>query len=221
MNKIFNYKASASKPNFKMYYLLWNALIIAFLLLILLKLFGVNGIEIILFLLVICMIALIAITIKIIAKWADSNVYVLNETSNEFYKIGIYPNKVGALPRDDEFMIDKHFFQTYRSNFLKGMVQSARVLKGHVISVLETLGKLNDKNYVLRQLVKENHRSIVYKINNIYSYEFLEELNSYCIICDVFEIYQKKEYKNIKLYINRNFDQNNEILNYIQKVCLR
>ena len=61
---------------------------------------------------------------------------------------------------------------------------------------------------------------MVFKITKIYSYQF-DEPDNYYIVCDVIETNKQIEYKNMKLTINKLFEENNMIKNYIINNCER
>ena len=82
------------------------------------------------------------------------------------------------------------------------------------------LSKLHNKKYILKQLKKRNMMNIVCKIDKIYSVNFIEEKNSYCIVCDALKINTNKMLKEVKMYINKNFDINDKIKKYIEKNCI-
>lgn len=224
MNKIFYKKGS--KKNYKMYIAIdWLLKILILVFIVLLIFF--NNTYVIIGLIssfVLWLIWKLNIEITLI-KNLSFNAYLLNKETNEFYKIGVYPNFIGALPTDDEFMNDEHFlhdayaFKFKLSSIFKhytGRKNFADTLGTN--SILMSLSRLHNEKYVLKQLNKKNSIEKIYKISKIYSYQ-LEELDNYYITCDVIENNKKTEYKNVKLTINKLFDENDLIKNYIIKNC--
>lgn len=220
MNKIF-YKKGSQK-NYRMYVIIsWCLLIMVF---------GLIGIMIFIrnkFITVglVCSVILcIFWYLKmdlLLMKELNFNAFVLNKKTNEFYKIGIYPRFIGSLPTEEDFMEDKHFlYDSYRfkfnlSNFFKYEV-GYRHEGSKTLSIMMALSRLHDEKYVLKQLKKKNMENIIYKVNKIYSVEFIQEKNSYCVVCDVVKTNTNKVLEKTKMYINKDFDINNEIKEYIE-----
>jgi len=227
MNKIF-YKKGSQK-NYKMYNAIdWFLSILTSILVVLLIIFRSE----IIIIGVICSFILWLvwqIKIKKSIKNLSFNAYILNKEKNEFYKIGVYPNFVGALPDEEDFMRDKHFlYDVYSSKFsLSSLFKYYSGISNFVEalgtnSILLALSKLHNEKYVLKQLNKKNSIQVIYKITNVYSVKFIEENNSYSVVCDALKLNNNKSNKIIEkteMYISKDFDLNNEIKEYLEKNC--
>lgn len=95
-----------------------------------------------------------------------------------------------------------------------------RFSEGNQLLYLNSQIKLNNSKYVIKQLNNKNFRGMVFKITKIYSYQF-DESDNYYIVCDVIETNKQIESKNMKLTINKLFEENNMIKNYIINNCER
>lgn len=220
MNKVFYKKGS--KQDYSFYNFVYWFLTIIIICLFLLMLISMN--KVIIICLICCILVLVFLYLKIefmLIKNLDFNAYIINAETNEFYKVGVYPKFVGALPNDEDFMQDKHFmYDSYNFKFDIKMLfkyQSGYKNSRGTLSIVNALSKLHNENYLLKQLKKKNTMDIIYKITNIYSVEFNEENNSYSVICDAVKHDNKTILEKTTMYINKDFDENNEIKKYIEK----
>ena len=233
MYKIFNYNRSQNKNiNYKLYKFLLIMLYISFLFILVYMCFN-SKVGIVLFVLWIVLFIILNLTVNLLLiKYFNCNVYILNEDNHEFYKMGIFPNAIRFFPNDEEFITDNHFGNYIYSSFgkafklgikkqlsysVKEYAKDNAKLKfseSNQILNLNTLIKLNDCNYVLKNLNNKKFNGIVFKITNIYSYDF-DQPDNYYIVCDVIENNKKTEYKNVTLTINKSFEENDTIKNYI------
>lgn len=233
MYKILNYnKLPNKKINYKLYKFLLIMLYVSFLFILVYMCFN-SKIGIVLFVLWIILFGLLNLIIyMILKKQFNCNVYVLNEEKQEFYKMGVFPNAIRFVPNDEDFMTDNHFgnyiYSNIRKAFKLGIKKQLsysvkeyakdnaklKFSESNQILNLNTLIKLNDCNYVLKNLNNKKFNGIVFKITNIYSYDF-DQPDNYYIVCDVIENNKKTEYKNVTLTINKSFEENDTIKNYI------
>ena len=169
-------------------------------------------------------------------KYFSCNAYILNISTHEFYKMGVFPHIMGFVPSDENFLTDNYFGNYIYSHILKSLMLSLKqslfysfreyvndIKKfkssgSNQILFLNSQIKLNNPKYVIKQLNNKKFGGKVFKITKIYSYQ-LNEPDNYYIICDVIENNKKIEYKHIKLTINKLFDENNIISNYIINNC--
>lgn len=237
MYKILNYnKNSNKKTNYKLYKFLLIMLYISFLFILVYMCFNFK-LGIILFILwIILFVLLNLIVYLLLKKYFNCNVYILNEDNQEFYKMGIFPNAIRFFPSDEDFITDNHFGNYIYSNIgkafklgikkqfsysVKEYTKDNAKLKfseSNQVLNLSTLIKLNDYNYILKQLNNKKFNGIVFKITYIYSYDF-NQADNYYVVCDLIENNKKTEYKNVKLTINKLFDTHNVIKNYIINNC--
>lgn len=233
MYKILNYnKVSNKKINYKLYRFLLIMLYVSFLFILIYMCFN-SKLGIVLFVLWIILFALLNLIVYLLLKkYFSCNVYILNEDNHEFYKMGIFPHVIRFFPNDEEFISDNYFANYMFSNIgkafklhllkqlnysLKEYAKDNVKLKfseGNQLLYLNAVIKLNDNNYILKQLDNKKFSGIVFKITHIYSYDF-DQPDNYYIVCDVIENNKKTEYKNVKLTINKLFDNDNLIKNYI------
>lgn len=226
MGKVFYKKGS--KKNYKMNLLFDWFLKILILILIILFIFTENKIIIIGLIcsFILSLIWQLKIEITLIRN-LTFNAFTLNKETNDFYKVGVYPNFVGALPTEEDFMKDKYFLYDLYS----GKFKFSSIFKNFMglwnfqgtmgtTSILVALSKLHNEKYVLKQLMKKKSVEVIYKITNIYSVKFIEENNSYCVVCDTLKINNNKDNKISKkteMYINKDFDISGEIKEYLEK----
>lgn len=222
MNKFF-YK-NESKKNYKMYIAIDWFLKILTLAFVALLIFFRN--KIIIVGLIISFILWLIWHLKIeitLIKNLSFNAYILNKETDEFYKVGVYPNFVGALPTEENFMQDKHFlydaysFKFNLSSLFKdytGRANFADTLGTN--SLLMALSRLHNEKYLLKQLNKKNPIEIIYKITKIYSVDFVEEKNVYSVVCDAIKLNNNKVIEKTEMYVNKDFDMNNEINEYMK-----
>lgn len=233
MYKILNYnKVSNKKINYKLYRFLLIMLYVSFLFILIYMCFN-SKLGIVLFVLWIILFALLNLIVYLLLKkYFSCNVYILNENNQEFYKMGIFPHAIRFTPNDEDFITDNHFgnyiYSSIGKAFKLGIKKQLsysvkeyakdnaklKLSESNQILNLNTLIKLNDYNYILKQLDNKKFSGIVFKITNIYSYDF-NQPDNYYIVCDVIENNKKTEYKNVKLTINKLFDNDNLIKNYI------
>ena len=225
MNKIF-YKKGSQK-NYKMYIAIDWLLRILILVFVALLIFFRD--KIIIVGLIISFILWLIWHLKIeitLIKNLSFNAYVLNKETDEFYKVGVYPNFVGALPTEEDFMQDKHFlydaysFKFNLSSLFKdytGRMNFADTLGAN--SLLMALSRLHNEKYLLKQLNKKNPIETIYKITKIYSVDFVEEKNVYLVVCDAIKLNNNKVIEKIEMYVNKDFDINNEIKQYMENIC--
>lgn len=237
MYKIFNYNKSQNKNiNYKLYKFLLIMLYISFLFILVYICFN-SKVGIIFFVLwVVLYIVLNLAVYLLLKKYFSCNVYILNEDNHEFYKMGIFPHVIRFFPSDEDFITDNHFGNYIYSNILKGFKLNIKkqlsysfkeyakdnvklkFSEGNQLLYLNAVIKLNDHNYILKQLDNKKFSGIVFKITHIYSYDF-DQSDNYYIVCDVIENNKKIEYKNVKLTINKFFEENDVIKNYIINNC--
>lgn len=237
MYKIFNYNKNQNKNvNYKLYKFLLIMLYISFLFILVYMCFN-SKIGIILFVLwIILFIILNLVVYFLLKKYFNCNAYILNEDNQEFYKIGVFPNVIRFTPTDEEFISDNYFANYVFSNIGKAFklhiskqlnyslneyVKDNVKLKfseSNQLLYLNILIKLNNPTYILNQLNNNKFSGKAFKITNIYSYD-LNQADNYYIVCDVIENNKKTEYKNIKLTINKLFDKDSNIKNYIINNC--
>ena len=233
MYKILNYnKVSNKKINYKLYRFLLIMLYVSFLFILIYMCFN-SKLGIVLFVLWIILFALLNLIVYLLLKkYFSCNVYILNENNQEFYKMGIFTHAIRFTPNDEDFITDNHFgnyiYSSIGKAFKLGIKKQLsysvkeyakdnaklKLSESNQILNLNTLIKLNDCNYVLKNLNNKKFNGIVFKITNIYSYDF-NQPDNYYIVCDVIENNKKTEYKNVKLTINKLFDNDNLIKNYI------
>ena len=233
MYKIFNYNRSQNKNmNYKLYKFLLIMLYISFLFILVYMCFN-SKVGIVLFVLWIVLFIILNLAVYLLLKkYFNCNVYILSEDNHEFYKMGIFPNAIRFFPNDEDFITDNHFGNYIYSNIgkafklgikkqlsysVKEYAKDNAKLKfseSNQILNLNTLIKSNDCNYVLKNLNNKKFNGIVFKITNIYSYDF-DQPDNYYIVCDVIENNKKTEYKNVTLTINKSFEENDTIKNYI------
>lgn len=233
MYKIFNYNRSQNKNmNYKLYKFLLIMLYISFLFILVYMCFN-SKVGIALFVLwIVLFIILNLIVYILLKKYFSCNVYILNEDNHEFYKMGIFPHVIRFFPSDEDFITDNHFGNYIYSNILKGFKLNIKkqlsysfkeyakdnvklkFSEGNQLLYLNAVIKLDDCNYVLKNLNNKKFNGIVFKITNIYSYDF-DQPDNYYIVCDVIENNKKTEYKNVTLTINKSFEENDTIKNYI------
>lgn len=233
MYKFFNYNISQNKNiNYKLYKFLLIMLYISLLFILVYMCFN-SKVGIVLFVLWIALFIILNLAVYLLLKkYFNCNVYILNEDNHEFYKMGIFPNAIRFFPNDEEFIIDNHFGNYIYSNIGKAFKlgikkqlsysvkeytkdnDELKFSESNQLLNLNILIKLNDFNYVLKNLNNKKFNGIVFKITNIYSYDF-NQPDNYYIVCDVIENNKKTEYKNVKLTINKLFDKENIIKNYI------
>jgi len=219
MYEVLKYN-NEKKQKYKMFYIFDFIFKFIFIVLLILSLYK-NKFFILLGLWFLIYLYLCLKLLKLFKKDLNFNVFVLNEANNEFYKIGIYPNSVGFLANDEEFLKDQHFLYEFYSttSALFGYHNDNTWCSNS--NILKALIKLNDDKYILKQINNINFADKCCKIIKIYSYEYIENLNSYSITCDVIMTNNKKEYKKTILYINRKFDKNNIIKKYLENVCIK
>ena len=233
MYKIFNYNRSQNKNmNYKLYKFLLIMLYISFLFILVYMCFN-SKVGIALFVLwIVLFIILNLIVYILLKKYFNCNVYILSEDNHEFYKMGIFPHVIRFFPNDEEFISDNYFANYMYTNIviafkvhlvkqlnysLKEYAKDNVKLKfseGNQLLYLNAVIKLNDHNYILKQLDNKKFSGIVFKITHIYSYDF-DQPDNYYIVCDVIENNKKTEYKNVTLTINKSFEENDTIKNYI------
>lgn len=241
MYQILNYNKSSNRiTKYKLFKFLSIVLSFSFLCMLIFFIFNpeicYKPVGVILFVAWVMLYVLFTFSIfKLYRKHFNCGVYILNEESKELYKMGIFPNVIKFKPSDEDFLNDNYFANFLFSNikryfklrFIKELNYSTKEFAKDNVSLkagkarttlyLNTLIKLNDRDYVLQQLNNRKFNGIVFKITKIYFYEFDD--NGYYIICDVIENNKKIEYKNVKLTINKSFEENNIIKNYIISNC--
>lgn len=239
MYKIFNYnKSSEKKINYKLYRnisIIFPAGLIFAVICACINLIVGSILFVILGLLYVLYSIITHILFK---KYFNCNVYILNEKSKEFYKMGIFPRVTTFNPETDEKFLTDNYYANYIFNDLKKFLKLKllRVLNYSVNELVEdtvvnykfrevnifmylnTLVKLNNPNYVIKQLNNKKFDGIVFKITKIYSYDFNDD-NNYCIVCDVIENNKKAEYKKVKLLINKLFEKDDTIKEFIVNNC--
>ena len=237
MYKIFNYnKSQNTNMNYKLYKFLLIILYISFLFILVYICFN-SKVGMVLFVLWVVLYIILNLTVYFsLKKYFNCNVYILNEDNHEFYKMRIFPHVISFIPNDEDFMTDNHFDNYIYSNigkafklgikkrlsysvkeFIKDNVK-LKFSEGNQLLYLNAIIKLNDHNYILKQLDNKKFSGIVFKITNIYFYDF-NQPDNYYIVCDVIENNKKIEYKKVKLTINKFFEANDAIKNYIINNC--
>ena len=237
MYKIFNYNKSQNmNMNYKLYKFLLIILYISFLFILVYICFN-SKVGIVLFALWVVLYIILNLAVYFsLKKYFNCNVYILNEDNHEFYKMGIFPHVIRFFPSDEDFITDNHFGNYIYSNIGKAFKLNIKIIlfysvkefakdnvklkfsEGNQLLYLNAIIKLNDHNYILKQLDNKKFSGIVFKITNIYSYDF-NQPDNYYIVCDVIENNKKIEYKKVKLTINKFFEENDAIKNYIINNC--
>lgn len=237
MYKIFNYNKSQNmNMNYKLYKFLLIILYISFLFILVYICFN-SKVGIVLFALWVVLYIILNLAVYFsLKKYFNCNVYILNEDNHEFYKMGIFPHVIRFFPSDEDFITDNHFGnyiysnigKAFKLNIKKQLSYSVKEFakdnvklkfsEGNQLLYLNAIIKLNDHNYILKQLDNKKFSGIVFKITNIYSYDF-NQPDNYYIVCDVIENNKKIEYKKVKLTINKFFEENDAIKNYIINNC--
>lgn len=242
MYRIFNYNKTENKvKKYRIYKFISIMLSFSFLCLIIFAFFNIEllykPVGVIPFIVWAILYALFIFSIsKLYKKHFNCCAYILNENSKEFYKIGIFPNIVKFKPTEEEFLTDNYFANYMFSNikkylrlrFIRDLNYSVKEFAKDNVSLkagdvrttlyLNTLIKLNNHDYILKQLNNKRFNGIVFKITKIYSYEF-EDNDNYYIVCDVIENNKQTEYKKVKLTINKEFEEDDKIKNYIINNC--
>lgn len=209
--QIFNYKNSEKRPDFKAIYK-WNKIINVFV--------GIISIIVILFKLYILLFPILLIMMlkkylkyRYMFKYLSFSTFVIK--NNTLYKIGSYP-KTDVMPTDDDFRMDKHRIYSTLQNWGTVLMTGSYTSELYLNRSLKPMANINDENFVKGLFERKDSYSIIYEIRKIYNYEYNDTYNSYDIICDVRDYYNDKIYKKVELRIQKDFDKDNILEDYIK-----
>ena len=225
--RLYNYKRLGKTPNYNFYYKLYICKLILVAILLLMFIFRlINFLNTCLLI-----IAIIFIIDCLEYLFLHNNIYfnAFVIKNGELYKIGVYPNRYGIIfhkyeyltPNDDNFRMDKHFLYNIFNNFIIYILSGGREYNASYSgSILKAMINLNNKQFVTNLFNNKEKSAILYKINSIYSFSYLSKDDCYIVICDVLDLYNNVTYNKVRIKVNRNLDNGNELLNYIQSKSL-
>lgn len=146
-------------------------------------------------------------------KFVSFNAYVIK--NDILYKIGTYP-KNDVMPNDYDFRMDKHRIYSTFENLGTILMTRKESVSKYIRRSIKPMKKINDYEFIKGLFEKRDSYSIIYEIRKIYNYEYNDTYNSYDIICDVRDYYNDKIYKKVELRIQKDFDKDNILEDYIK-----